>query len=207
MGVSVFIYDVVTRNENLRGHEKSCTSRCAVESRLSVHHNWSLSNDTVDDMPHVMGDFEKIALASFYLPLRCIHVGFLSLENVLHVSVQCQGCPLTCVAICNTLLLVNRLSDQLRAQVPSMRVEGVSLRAISRFTGTEKNTFAKLLAEFGIVCATYHNRSVRNVRVRRLQCGTPDPKHIHASYIERQYLPMRMGMRRFTRLTNGFSKR
>jgi IS1 family transposase len=37
--------------------------------------------------------------------------------------------------------------------------------------------------------------------------GRPNPKYISTSYIERQNLSMRMGMRRFTRLTNAFSKK
>lgn len=44
---------------------------------------------------------------------------------------------------------MNRLSKQCRAKILGMMVEGVSIRAINRFTGASKNTITKLLADAG----------------------------------------------------------
>src|ERR1700722_5126744 len=65
---------------------------------------------------------------------------------------------------------MNRLDIATQARVVSCLLEGCSIRATVRMTGAAKNTVAKLLAEIGCACAAYHNRSVRRLKVRRLQC-------------------------------------
>jgi IS1 family transposase len=54
--------------------------------------------------------------------------------------------------------------------------------------------------------ARYSPPECIGTQTRTIQ-GTPDPAYISTSYVERQNLSMRMGMRRFTCLTNGFSKK
>jgi IS1 family transposase len=65
---------------------------------------------------------------------------------------------------------MNRLRIEQQIRVVSALVEGNSIRSTARMTGVSRNTITSLLLDLAEACAAFHNNSVRNLKVRRLQC-------------------------------------
>jgi len=65
---------------------------------------------------------------------------------------------------------MNRLSIEERARILACLVEGNSIRATCRMTGAAKGTVIKLLADAGAACAEYHDKHVRNLTCKQIQC-------------------------------------
>lgn len=65
---------------------------------------------------------------------------------------------------------MNRLPLEKQIQITSMLCEGNSLRSISRIADCSINTVTKLLVDLGTACQEYHDKYVRDLRVKQVQC-------------------------------------
>jgi len=65
---------------------------------------------------------------------------------------------------------MNKLPSAKRAQILAMLCEGSSMHSTARVTGVSFNTVAKLLEEAGKACEAFHDKEVRNVQSKRIQC-------------------------------------
>jgi IS1 family transposase len=73
-------------------------------------------------------------------------------------------------SILRHIVAMNKLTTEEKIRVVACLVEGNSLRATTRMTGTHRGAIQKLLVELGKACSEYQDKTFRNLKCKRIQC-------------------------------------